>query len=97
MMKSPQIEPVTSFIKDHKAILGKLDQGPVFLAQRSKPAAVLVSVEAWDRIARRMRELELLVEAKRSKERNAPTISHDELKRLMLEKRKQGTSSHVGA
>jgi prevent-host-death family protein len=48
MVKTPQIEPVTNFLKDHKAILEKLEEGPVFLAQRSKPAAVLISVGDWD-------------------------------------------------
>jgi PHD/YefM family antitoxin component YafN of YafNO toxin-antitoxin module len=56
-MKTPQIEPVTSMVKDHKAVLAKLKSGPVFLAQRSRPAAVLVSVEQWDDL---MQELELL-------------------------------------
>ncbi|MFZ4661549.1 MAG: hypothetical protein ACOYNY_31360 [Caldilineaceae bacterium] len=73
MIKSPQIEPVTSFIK----------------ALFFSPSGADRPIEAWDRVARRMRELELLVEAKRSKERNALTVSHDELKRLMLEKRQQ--------
>ena len=50
MVKTPQIEPVTSFIKDHKRIIAKLNDGPIFLAQRSRPAAVLVSVDDWDRM-----------------------------------------------
>jgi hypothetical protein len=41
-MQTPQIEPVTSMVKDHKAVLAMLKAGPIFLAQRSRPAAVLV-------------------------------------------------------
>ena len=50
MLKTPQIEAVTNFLKDHKAVLKKLQTGPIFLAQRSKPTAVLVSVAEWDHI-----------------------------------------------
>jgi prevent-host-death family protein len=52
-------------MKLHQAeVIGKLDDGPVVLSQRGRPAAVLVSVEEWDRHARRLKELELLLSAK---------------------------------
>ena len=56
----PQIEPVSSMSRDHKGIIAKLGKGPVILAQRSKPTAVLVSIEEWNRIALQMREYERL-------------------------------------
>lgn len=60
MLKTPQIEPVTSFLKDHKAVLKKLQLGPIFLAQRSKPTAVLVSVDEWDHIVEELEHYRLL-------------------------------------
>lgn len=46
----PQIEPITSMTRDHKSVLSKLKAGPVFLAQRSSPAAVLLSVRDYERL-----------------------------------------------
>ena len=47
-MTMPQIEPVTKLSRDYKTIFAKLSNGPVFLAQRSKPAAVLLSVQEYE-------------------------------------------------
>ncbi|MEM7536221.1 MAG: hypothetical protein AAF639_28820 [Chloroflexota bacterium] len=47
----PQIEPITTMARDHTALISKLDNGPVILAHRSKPAAVLVSINEWNQIA----------------------------------------------
>jgi PHD/YefM family antitoxin component YafN of YafNO toxin-antitoxin module len=60
MLKTPQIEPVTNFLKDHKAVLEKLRMGPIFLAQRSKPAAVLVAVDEWDHIVEELEHYRLM-------------------------------------
>ena len=60
MLKTPQIEPVTNFLKDHKAVLKKLQTGPIFLAQRSKPTAVLVSVDDWDHIVEELEHYRLI-------------------------------------
>lgn len=58
MNKLPQIIPISDIRIRHGEVLGKLENGPVILAQRSRPAAVLVSVEEWDKIAQRMSDLE---------------------------------------
>lgn len=42
---------VTELQKETVKVFGKLDAGPVVLASHSKPAAVLVSVEEWDKIS----------------------------------------------
>ncbi|MEM7536676.1 MAG: hypothetical protein AAF639_31125 [Chloroflexota bacterium] len=47
----PQIEPITTMARDHTALISKLDNGPVILAHRSKPTAVLVSIDEWNQIA----------------------------------------------
>jgi len=87
-----QTESVSGFRDQYDAVLKKLSDGPVLLLQRSHLAAVLVSPEEWNRIAaklKRLEQLELLAKAKEIKarvERGEETmISHEELKRLMLE------------
>src|SRR5262245_35281355 len=45
-----QIVPISEMKLHHAEVLARLRNGPVILAQRSRPAAVLVSVEQWDAI-----------------------------------------------
>lgn len=89
-MHIPQIEPVTSLSKDYKAVFSKLENGPVVLAMRSRPAAVLLSVSDYEALMTRLDHFELLTEAKRNLEKAdtepSTVISHDELKRLLLQK-----------
>jgi PHD/YefM family antitoxin component YafN of YafNO toxin-antitoxin module len=90
MIQAPQIEPVSNLIRDYRTLFAKLKLGPIFLAQRSKPAAVLVSVEQWRQIARRLAEAEGALAAKRVlaaiQGGSMGTISHDELVKLIAEK-----------
>lgn len=92
-MHIPQIEPVTSLSKDYRAIFSKLDNGPVILAMRSRPTAVLLSVSDYEKLMTRLEHFELVAEAKRNlakADANPSTVtSHDELKRMLLEKRTQ--------
>jgi PHD/YefM family antitoxin component YafN of YafNO toxin-antitoxin module len=44
----PQLEPITTLKKNHLTILKKLSNGPVFLSQRSKMAAVLLSTSEFE-------------------------------------------------
>lgn len=44
--------------------------GPVIVLSKATPKAVLVSVEEWNRLARRLKLLETLVEAQHIEERN---------------------------
>lgn len=50
-----QIVPITEMRLHHSEVLAMLAEGPVVLAQRSKPAAVLVSVEEWNLIAAQLK------------------------------------------
>ena len=71
-MITPQIVPISDLRIRHTEVLALLEQGPVFLAQRSKATAVLVSVGEWNAIdnqLKRLQQLELLTEAKHSKAR----------------------------
>lgn len=61
MTEVPQMATVAELRHNHLELFGKLAQGPVVIAQRSKPAAVLVSVEAWNRHVQQMRDLQLLL------------------------------------
>jgi hypothetical protein len=65
MVRTPQIEPVTQMAKNHRGVLAKLENGPVFLAQRSKTAAVMLSPRQWDAITAELSRLRRIIEADR--------------------------------
>lgn len=44
----PQIEPIRTLKNNHLSVLKKLTNGPVFLSQRSKMAAVLLSTHEFE-------------------------------------------------
>jgi len=67
MAGTPQIVPISELRQSHRAVLQQLENGPVYLAQRSRPAAVLLSTEQWDRIATRMEDLETMVDILQSR------------------------------
>jgi prevent-host-death family protein len=57
MYTTPQIEPVTTMARNHKALLRKLKDGPVHLTQRGNEAAVMISAEEWRLIVKQLNEL----------------------------------------
>jgi len=63
MNKVQQIEPISTMQLKPADVLSKLDNGPVILAQRSRPVAVVVGVEMWDRIAAYIEDLEDALDA----------------------------------
>jgi hypothetical protein len=65
MVLTPQIEPITTLARDHRALVAKLKAGPVFLAQRSRPAAVVVSPETWDELIKELSRLRRTLEMDR--------------------------------
>jgi PHD/YefM family antitoxin component YafN of YafNO toxin-antitoxin module len=95
MIQVPQIEPVSNLVRNYLAIFAKLKNGPVFLAQRSKPAAVLVSLDEWTATANRLAQLEGLLASKRVAAAidrgEMTTIKHDDLVKLLAEKRANAT------
>jgi len=62
---SPQIVPISDFRIRQAEVLTKLDNGPVFLAQRSKPAAVLLSMDGWEDLQKELSRLRRQAEADR--------------------------------
>jgi prevent-host-death family protein len=59
-MAIPQIASVTTLARDFKSVLAKLPQGPVFVAQRSGPAAVVLSIGHYEKMANDLEELKRL-------------------------------------
>ena len=62
MGATPQIVPITDLRKAHLDVLARLADGPVYLVQRSRPAAVLLSTDQWDQLNERLADLEALVQ-----------------------------------
>lgn len=60
----PQMESVTSLRNHYNSLIARLRDGPIVLSQHAKGAAVLVSIEEWNQIAKRLKILEGLLEAK---------------------------------
>jgi prevent-host-death family protein len=52
-----QIVPISDFHIRQSEVLTKLGNGPVILAQRSKPAAVLLSVRDFDQMQTELKRL----------------------------------------
>lgn len=94
MQTVQQIVPISDMHMNQAAVLAMVDKAPVILAQRSKPRAVLVSVEQWDAIALELRNLKLRLEAKRIEEETPPDewVTDEELERAIAEK----VTAHVG-
>ena len=64
MQAVPQITPLSDLRDRQQDVLSMMDNAPVILAEESKPRAVLVSVEQWNRIAREVQKSRLLAEVK---------------------------------
>lgn len=61
MTTTEQIVPVSDFRIHQSEVLDKLMNGPVYLTQRSKPAAVLLSATLWDQLLNRLENQEDLI------------------------------------
>ncbi len=67
MAKVPQIIPVTDFRQDAAAALKRVraSRQPVVITQRGRPAAVMLSVEAYERSEHERQILQLLARGER--------------------------------
>jgi len=63
MTTTEQIVPVSDFRIHQSNVLDKLTNGPVYLTQRSKPAAVLLSTTLWDQLLNQLENQEDLIDA----------------------------------
>ena len=66
-MRTPQIIPVSELRTKHVKVFGMLAKGPIVLAQRSRPAAVLVSVAEWDQQADELARLQRIIQGDQAK------------------------------
>lgn len=62
MSKVQQIIPISDMKLRQPEVLGMLMNGPVVLAHRSRPAAVLVSVQQWDRLMAQLEDQQDIIE-----------------------------------
>lgn len=58
MYPVPQMAPISDLKHRHLEVFKRLKNGPVILANRSQPAAVLVSPERWNAIVEYIDDLE---------------------------------------
>lgn len=65
MQPTPQVAPISRLSRDHNALMRMIKNGPVWLTQRAKTAAVIVSVQQWDEIAQRLADLQAQLEIER--------------------------------
>jgi len=65
MNRVPQIASVTEFRNNHVAVLQKLGNGPVILAQHSQPVAVIVTPEQWNEQSDELQRLRRIIEGDR--------------------------------
>lgn len=63
-----QVEPVTRLQRDHAAILAQLPKGPVILSSRGKAAAVMLSVDDYDRMRHQIASYERQAAGDQAKE-----------------------------
>ncbi|MBI3960471.1 MAG: type II toxin-antitoxin system Phd/YefM family antitoxin [Chloroflexi bacterium] len=63
MYPIPQMAPISDLKHRHAEVFKRLKEGPVLLASRSQPAAVLVSPERWNAIVAYIDDLECGIEA----------------------------------
>jgi prevent-host-death family protein len=87
----PEVVPISELRGKHKEILRQIEDGPILLAQHSRPAAVLASVADWNA---RERQLELVearlkyLEMKRQfAERPPRLVSFDEIEEWVQTRR----------
>lgn len=83
-------------------ILDKAMMGDQVVVERyARPEAVIVGYSQYSAMTERLEELELILGVRTAKAREASgetkPISHDDLKRLLVERRTQGAGVNVGA
>jgi prevent-host-death family protein len=83
MYPIPQMAPVSDLKHRHLEVFRRLKDGPVVLANRSRPAAVLISPERWDALIEYIDDLECGIEALKTE--LALAKGEDELTRLTPE------------
>ena len=81
MYPVPQMAPVSDLKRRHLELFKRLKTGPVILANRSQPTAVLVSPERWNAIVEYIDDLEDLYLAESRARLGRKAIPLDEVER----------------
>lgn len=93
----PQTDTISSLKSNQSAVFAKVKKQPVLLLQNSKPLAMLVSPDEWNRAVTRIRQLELLLlhhqRLLAMQQDPSQVVTHEELERDLAEK---AASLHVG-
>ena len=61
-MITPQMESITALSRNHKAVFTKLANGPVFLANRSKPVAAVLSMTDYEQMTEELKRLRRIID-----------------------------------
>jgi len=61
-MITPQMESTTTLARNHKVVFAKLVNGPVFLANRSKPVAAVLSIGDYENIVDELKRLRRIIQ-----------------------------------
>lgn len=67
-MLTPQIETTSTLSRNHTAVFRKLVNGPVYIANRSHKAAVILSVEDYETLVSDQAELKRLRRMQRAEQ-----------------------------
>lgn len=70
MQLVPQVQPITNMQRNYNHVVSLLDNGPVFLTQRSETTAVLIQPSQWNQLVRELENHRLLAESRRISARN---------------------------
>lgn len=89
MQRITQLIPISTLRNNYREVFKQIKDKTIILTQRNQPAAVLVSVDEWDRRARRLIELEGLLETKQALAQidsgHATTTTLEELKQQLAQ------------
>ena len=77
------------------AAFAMVENGPVVVLSKATPKAVLVSPDEWNRLAKRLKMLETLVEAQRIEARNE--ANHSWVSSAEMKERLAKRGVHVGS
>ena len=93
MDRVQQIVPISEMAIRRQAVMRLLSKGPVVLASRSRPAAVLVSVQDWDALISELEALRDIVDVQAAD----LALGDDEPEDFDLEELRQMTGHAVQA
>ena len=74
----PVTVPISELRLHQSEVLEKLSEGPVLLTQRGRGAAVLTSLETWNRLMQRMEDLHDALDVMEARQNPEPTVDLDE-------------------